>query len=130
MKSKKTIGFYFVIIASVLTAAGLYLYPSVYSRDPMASKLLMASLIAGAVTILAALVIGKEFSNFLVIAFTVLLMVAVGFSIAPMVTPIALWYAGLYDLNTVHSYFIFGGVALAAWLLALISSFTGVVKKA
>jgi len=130
MKSKKTIGFYFVIIAAVLTAAGMYLYPSVYAKTSLAPTFLLVSLIAGIVTVLAALVIGKEFSNFLVIVFAVLLMVAIGITIAPMVTPIALWYAGLYDLNTVNSYFTFGGVALVAWLLAVISSFTGVVKKA
>ena len=64
------------------------------------------------------------------IAQAILLIIAVGASIGPMVNEIGLVYAGLNQFSGLVSYIIFVAFACVAWLLAVLASFTGVTKKA
>ena len=126
---KKTLGFYLVALSTVLALICLVLYKNTLVKTSMVNTLLILAVVVGACAVLTAFAIGKEFTNFLAVVHAVLLIAAIGMSIAPMVNDIGLAYAGLNQWTSIYGYFTFVGVACAAWLLGLIASFIGLVKK-
>lgn len=130
MKTKKSIGLYLLLAAAVVTVIGLILYGSVFAKSGSVNTYLILSLVAAAAAVGISFTAIPELPNLAAGLTTVLLFVGFCVSIAPMVTPIAYWYAGLYDYSTVSAYFTFAVVWAVAWILALVSSFTGIVKKA
>jgi hypothetical protein len=128
MKAKKTIGFYLVAASALLTIAGLVLYPGVFAKSGTVNTFLILSLVAAAAAVGTSFIMKNELTNLAAVAFSTLLILALGFSIAPMVTPIAYWYAGLYDYSTVSAYFTFAAVCGAAWVLSAVSTFTGMIR--
>lgn len=128
MKAKKSIGFYFVAVSAVLSIVSLILYPGVFARTGEVNVFLVLSVVAAAGAVGISFAMQNELTNLIAGVSSVLLIVAFCYSIVPMVTPIAYWYAGLYDYSTVSGYFTFAIVWGIAWLLSVISSFTGVIK--
>ena len=89
-------------------------------------------MIAVAVVACAAVVLafmGKTFANFLAIVATALAMLGLGLSVGPMVNEIGLVYAGLNPYSNVAGFVNFAVVAAIIWVLALIGTFCGLVKK-
>ena len=129
MKTKKTVGFYLTVVVAVLALVGLFLYPKVMERDSKVTVFLVITLLLACAAVALALM-GNKIANPLGALAAVTFMAAIGFSAAPMVMPIGLWYAGLYDASTVNGYFTFVPVTCIGWLVAVVSSFMGLVKKA
>ena len=129
MKLNQSAGFYLAAVSAVLTLVSLLLYPGVFATTGEVKVFLILSLIAAVVAIVLSFVLKNELTNLIAGAIAILMILAFCFSIGPMVTPIAYWYAGLYDYSTVSAYFTFAIVWAIAWFLSVVVSFTGVVKK-
>lgn len=127
---KTSFGFYLIALSTVLAIVGLVLYKNALVQTGQVNTFLILAIVAGACACLAAIVLGKEIANVLAAAHVILMMAAVAVSIGPMVNDIGLAYAGLNQWSAITPYFHFVGVACAGWLLSLIASFAGIVKKA
>ena len=129
MKAKKSVGFYLAAASAVMTIVSLILYPGVFARTGEVNTFLLLGLIAAVAALGVSFAVKNELTNLIAVVSSTLLILAFCFSIGPMVTPIAYWYAGLYDYSTVSAYFTFAIIWAIAWLLSVVVSFTGVVKK-
>ena len=130
MNNKKiTLGFVLAAVSTVLAIVGLFLYKSVGQQIGTTNTLLILAAVAGAAALVLALVLGKEIPNFFLIAHAVLLMAAVGVSVAPVVNDMGLVFAGLYQMDIIKAYITFAIFACIAWLAAVVASFLGVSKK-
>ena len=127
---KTSFGFYLIALSTVLAIVGLVLYKNALVKTSQVNTFLILAIVAGACAIIAAIALGKEIANVLAAAHVILLMAAVAVSIGPMVNDIGLAYAGLNQWSAIIPYFQFVGVACGGWLLSLIASFSGIVKKA
>ncbi len=127
---KTSFGCYLVALSTVLAIVGLVLYKKALVQTGQVNTFLILAIVAGACAVLAAIALGKEIANVLAAAHVILLMAAVAVSIGPMVNDIGLAYAGLNQWSAITPYFYFVGVACGGWLLSLIASFSGIVKKA
>ncbi len=131
MKNKVSyFGFFLVAATTVLAIVSAILYNSALYKEGVVFTLLIAAAAAGVLALVLAAAIGKEIPNLFVIAQAILLMAAIGASIAPMVNEMGLVYAGLNQFSGLVSYIIFAAFACVAWVIAMIASFTGVTKKA
>ena len=130
MNNKKiTLGFVLAAVSTVLAIVGLFLYKSVGQQIGTTNTLLILAAVAGAAALVLALVLGKEIPNFFLIAHAVLLMAAVGVSVAPVVNDMGLVFAGLYQMDIINAYITFAVVACVAWLVSVVASFLGVTPK-
>ena len=130
MNNKKiTLGFVLAAVSTVLAIVGLFLYKSVGQQIGTTNTLLILAAVAGAAALVLALVLGKEIPNFFLIAHAVLLMAAVGVSVAPVVNDLGLVFAGLYQMDIINAYITFAVVACVAWLVSVVASFLGVTPK-
>ena len=86
MKNKVSfIGFALVCASTVLAIVSAILYNFAYIKAPQTYTLLIIAAIVGAGALALAVALGKEIPNLLAAAHAVLLMAALGVSIAPMV---------------------------------------------
>lgn len=130
MNNKKiTLGFVLAAVSTVLAIVGIFLYKSVVQQIGTTNTLLILAAVAGAAALVLALVLGKEIPNFFLIAHAVLLMAAVGVSVAPVVNDMGLVFAGLYQMDIINAYITFAVVACVAWLVSVVASFLGVTPK-
>ncbi len=130
MNNKKiTLGFVLAAVSTVLAIVGLFLYKSVGQQIGTTNTLLILAAVAGAAALVLALVLGKEIPNLFLIAHAVLLMAAVGVSVAPVVNDMGLVFAGLYQMDIINAYITFAVVACVAWLVSVVASFLGVTPK-
>ena len=130
MNNKKiTLGFVLAAVSTVLAIVGLFLYKSVGQQIGTTNTLLILAAVAGAAALVLALVLGKEIPNLFLIAHAVLLMAAVGVSVAPVVNDMGLVFAGLYQMDIINAYITFAVVGCVAWLVSVVASFLGVTPK-
>jgi hypothetical protein len=130
MNNKKiTPGFVLAAVSTVLAIVGIFLYKPVVQQIGTTNTLLILAAVAGAAALVLALVLGKEIPNFFLIAHAVLLMAAVGVSVAPVVNDMGLVFAGLYQMDIINAYITFAVVACVAWLVSVVASFLGVTPK-
>ncbi len=127
---KTSFGFYLIALSTVLAIVGLVLYKNALVKTDQVNTFLILAIVAGACAVIAAIALGKEIANVLAAAHVILMMAAVAVSIGPMVNDIGLAYAGLNQWSAIIPYFQFAGVTCVGWLLSLIASFAGIVKKA
>ena len=131
MNNKKiTFGFVLACASTVLSLVCAILYKFVYLQTKGPFALLIVALLAGIAALALAIKLGKEIPNVCLIIHTVLVMAALGMSIAPMVNEIGLVYAGLNPQTNVTGFYTFAVFAGITWLIALVASFIGVSKKA
>ena len=130
MKNVKIVGFVLACASTVLSLVCAILYKFVYLQTKGPFALLIVALLAGIAALALAIKLGKEIPNFCLIIHTVLVMAALGMSIAPMVNEIGLVYAGLNPQTNVTGFYTFAVFAGVTWLIALVASFIGVSKKA
>ena len=130
MKNKKiTLGFVLTAISTVLAIVCCFLYKSVVQQASTTYTLLIFAAVAGAAALVLAFVLGKEIPNLFLIAHAVLLMAAIGISIAPVVNDMGLVFAGLYQKDIINAYITFAVFGCIAWLVSVVASFVGVTKK-
>lgn len=130
MKNVKIVGFVLACASTVLSLVCAILYKFVYLQTKGPFALLIVALLAGIAALALAIKLGKEIPNFCLIIHTVLVMAALGMSIAPMVNEIGLVYAGLNPQTNVTGFYTFAVFAGITWLIAVVASFIGVSKKA
>lgn len=130
MNNKKiSLGFVLAAISTVLSVVCLFLYKPVVQQTGTTNTLLICAALAGAAALVLAFVLGKEISNLLLIVHAVLLIAVIGVSVAPVVNDMGLVFAGLYQNDIISAYITFAVLVCIAWLLSLVSTFTGLTKK-
>lgn len=130
MKNKVSfIGFALVCASTVLAIVSAILYNFAYIKAPQTYTLLIIAAIVGAGALALAVALGKEIPNLLAAAHAVLLMAALGVSIAPMVNEMGLVYAGLNPQTNLTGFITFAVFTGVAWLIAVIGAFLGVAKR-
>lgn len=130
MNNKKlSLGFVLTAVSTVLAIVCTFLYKSVVQQNGTTATLLILAAVAGAAALVLALVLGKEIPNLFLIAHAVLLMAAIGISVAPVVNDMGLVFAGLYQMDIINAYITFAIFACVAWLVSVVASFMGVTKK-
>ncbi len=130
MNNKKiTTGFVLAAVSTVLAIVCTILYRSVAQQDSTTFTLLIFAAVAGAAALILALMLGKEIPNLFLIAHAILLMTAIGISIAPVVNDMGLVFSGLYQMDIIKAYITFAVCACIAWLFAVVASFLGVTGK-
>ena len=128
MKTKKSLGLFLLLAGVLVTVVGNLLYGSVFAQDQNTRLFMILSLVAAALAMGLTFTSMPELPNFLTALSAIFLTAGLCISIVPMVTPIAYWYACLYDYSTVSSFFRVLTLWGVAWLLLLVSSFTGIKK--
>jgi hypothetical protein len=130
MDNKKiTLGFVLTALSTILAVVAAILYGSVNQKNGATVTLLIFAAVAGAAALVLAFVLGKEIPNLFVVAHAVLLMAAIGISIAPVVNDMGLVFAGLYQNDIISAYITFAVFTCIAWLISVVASFLGVTKK-
>ena len=130
MNNKKiTLGFVLAAISTILSVVCVVLYKSVSQQDGNTNILLILAAFAGAAALLLSIARGKEIPNLFLIAHAILLVAAIGISIAPVVNDMGLVFSGLYQNDIIAAYITFAIFACVAWLIAVVASFMGVTKK-
>jgi hypothetical protein len=130
MNNKKiTFGFVLTAITTILCVVGVFLYKIVSQKASLTVTLLILAVVAGAAALVLALMRGKEIPNLFLIAHALLIMAAIGISIAPVVNDMGLVFAGLYQMDIIKPFITFAVVVGIAWLLSVVASFAGVTKK-
>ena len=129
MKTKKSFGLFLLLAGAVVTVVGTILYGKVFAQDQNTRLFMVLSLVAAVLAICLTYTRMHELPNFLSALSTTLLTAGLCISIVPMVTPIAYWYAGLYDYSTVGAYFTVLIVWGVAWLFLLVSTFVGIQNR-
>ena len=130
MNNKKiSLGFVLTAVSTVLAIVCTFLYKSVVQQNGTTATLLILAAVAGAAALVLAFVLGKEIPNLFLIAHAVLLMAAIGISVAPVVNDMGLVFAGLYQMDIINAYITFAIFACVAWLVSVVASFMGVTKK-
>ena len=130
MNNKKiSVGFVLAAVSTVLAIVCAVLYKSVVQQNGTTYALLILAAVAGAAALVLAFVLGKEIPNLFLIAHAVLLMAAIGISIAPVVNDMGLVFAGLYQKDIINAYITFAVFGCIAWLVSVVASFVGVTKK-
>lgn len=126
---KITLGFVLAAVSTVLSVVCAFLYKSALMKDSMTYTFLYAAAAAGAAALVLAWVMGKEIPNIILCAHAVLLMAALGVSIAPMVNEMGLVFAGLNPQTNLTGFITYAVAAGIAWLISVIASFAGVSAK-
>lgn len=127
---KKTLGFYLSALTLVLAIAGVVLYGSVPETHSLVRPLLGICIVLS--LLFLALCAGKKAfpgGNLLPLLNALLLMGALGLSIAPMSNTVVFAFMGMSPMSSAEGYLVFAGVSAAAWLFSVIAAFTGIVKK-
>ena len=130
MNSKKmTPGFVLVAVTTILALVCTFLYKSAMIQNSLTYVLMIAAAVAGALALVLAMVKGQEIANFVAMLHTILIMVAIGNSIAPMVNEMGLVFAGLNPTTNLTGFLTFVVVSCIAWLISVIASFMGIIKQ-
>ena len=127
---KKTAGFYLSALSCVLSLVCVFLYGSVLFTSDFVRPILIVNVVVCAV-VLGLTLAGKVIpcGNLLPFINAILCMAAVALSIAPMVNTVVFAFMGMNPMSNAQGFLTFAGVGLAAWLLSVIASFTGIVKR-
>ncbi len=130
MNNKKiTLGFVLAAVSTVLAIVCAILYKPVVQQAGTTYTLLILAAVAGAAALVLAFVLGREIPNLFLIAHAVLLMAAIGVSIAPVVNDMGLVFAGLYQNDIISAYITFVVFACISWLVSVVASLLGGTKK-
>lgn len=126
---KITLGFVLAAASTVLSAVCAFLYKSALMKDSRTYIFLIAAVAAGALALILARTMGKEIPNLVLAAHAILLMAALGISIAPMVNEMGLVFAGLNPQTNLSGFITYAVAAGIAWLISVVASFAGVTGE-
>lgn len=123
-KTKLTVGFYFTIIAAVLSAIGIFLYRSVMYTQAKVSYFLIGAAVLGAIALIGSIAVGHKsiFSAVPVINAGLTALAAV-FGTELMVNQIGYVVAGLDGMDTINGWIYFTVICAVAMLMNIIASF-------
>ena len=128
-KAKKSIGFYILAAAAVVSVISIVLYGSAMNKTTNA----YIFMIAAAVVAVAALALGavksSKLANWGGCCAAVLMMAGLAWSLTAMVDAIGYVISGLYQFSLLQTYITFAICGGIAWVLFLVSSFMNVVNE-
>lgn len=131
MKKKQSIGFYAMILAAILSVAGLAVYGSVMYTLNLVRYLLIAAVALAAVVIVLTFVIGhKSIFSAVTVINAALMAASAVYGASLMVNQIGYVIAGLDDMSTIQSFITFTVIAVISMLLYIIASFLPMAKEA
>ena len=129
-KAKKGLGVYILAVGAIIGIVALIVYGNSYATTTKAYGFMVAAVIAACAT--AALGFagkGASIANWGGVCAAALMAAGLGWSLTVMVDAIGYVVSGLYSFSTLQSYITFATIGGISWLLMLIGSFTGVLKK-
>ena len=125
----KTVGFYLLIVAAVLSVVGVFFYNSAeVTSFPSIVMVIISAVVAIAAAALAAAKPGLKFLNLAATVCAVLLAWALIQSVSSQLDPLGWWVSGLYTFDQVMGFLVFAALSGAAILLYLITSFVNLEK--
>ncbi len=127
-KKKLGFGFFLLCAALIVAIVSVVLYGKSYVTTTNAYGFMIAAIVAGAAALVGSFFLPKVF-NWCTIVAAFLMAGGFGWSITVMADPIGYVISGLYEPGTLTGWITYMVVAVIAWLLLLISGFTGVAKE-
>ena len=128
-KAKKSICFFILAAAAVVSIVSIVLYGSSYSTTPKAYGFMIAGVAVAAVSLVIGMTKGSRIANWGGAAAAALMAAGLGWSLTVMVDAIGYVISGLYQFSTLQSYITYAICAGIGWLLYLVSGFSGILKK-
>ena len=129
MKAKKSVGFFVLAAAAVVSVISIILYGSAMNKATSAYGFMIAAAVVACAALVLGAVSGNKLANWGGALATVLMMAGLGWSLTVMVDAIGYVISGLYQFSLLQSYITFAVCGGIAWLLFLVSSFMSVVKE-
>ena len=129
MKAKKSVGFFVLAVAAVVSVISIILYGSAMNKATSAYGFMIAAAVVACAALVLGAVSGNKLANWGGALATVLMMAGLGWSLTVMVDAIGYVISGLYQFSLLQSYITFAVCGGIAWLLFLVSSFMSVVKE-
>lgn len=127
--AKKSVGFYFTILAAILFIVGTVMYGSVmYTNTAVWVMLVIAIVWELLVIVLSGKFGDKAFFNWLPIVGAVLAASAAVWAASIMVNQIGYVVAGLDEMSTIMSFIYYEVVMVVTLLICIIASFLKQVK--
>ncbi|HJC74210.1 MAG TPA: hypothetical protein H9697_04585 [Candidatus Mediterraneibacter faecavium] len=128
--AKKSVGFYFTVIAAVLVIAGTVMYTSVMYTNPLVYGFLIAAIVRAVLIIALSGKYGdKAFYNWTPVIGAVLAACAAVWGAELMVNQIGYIVSGLDEMSTIMSFIYYEVVMVIALLVWIIASFLKQVKQ-
>ena len=129
MKAKKSVGFFVLAAAAVVSVISIILYGSAMNKATSAYGFMIAAAVVACAALVLGAVSGNKLANWGGALAAVLRMAGLGWSLTVMVDAIGYVISGLYQFSLLQSYITFAVCGGIAWLLFLVSSFMSVVKE-
>ena len=129
MKAKKSVGFFVLAVAAVVSVISIILYGSAMNKATSAYGFMIAAAVVACAALVLGAVRGSKLANWGGALAAVLMMAGLGWSLTVMVDAIGYVVSGLYQFSLLQSYITFAVCGGIAWLLFLVSSFMSVVKE-
>ena len=123
-KTKNSVGFYFTIIAAILSAIGIFLYNSVMYRQAKVTYCLIGAVVLGVIALAGSLAMGhKSIFSAVPVVNAALMALAAVLGTELMVNQIGYVIAGLDGMDTINGWIYFSVICVVAMLLNIIASF-------
>lgn len=127
--AKKSVGFYFTVIAAILVIVGTVMYTSVMYTNPLVYVFLIAGIIWEVLIIVLSGKFGdRAFFNWTPVIGAVLAACAAVWGAELMVNQIGYVIAGLDEMSTIMSFIYYEAVMAITLLVCIIASFLKQVK--
>lgn len=121
----KTIGFYLLIVAAVLSVVSVFFY---IGAEVTSTPIIVMVVISAVLAVAAAALAAVKLLDLAATVCAVLLAWALVQSVSSQLDPLGWWVSGLYTLSQVLGFLVFAGLSVLAIILYLIASFTNLEK--
>ena len=128
-KAKKSIGFYVLAAAAVVSVISIVLYGSAMNKATSAYGFMIAAAVVAIAALALGVATGNKLANWGGFCAAVLMMAGLAWSLTVMVDAFGYVISGLYQFSLLNTYITFAVCGGIAWLLFVISSFMGIVKQ-
>ena len=128
-KAKKSVGFFVLAAAAVVSVISIVLYGSAMNKTTNAYGFMIAAAVVAVAALVLSAVKGSKLANWGGFCAAVLMMAGLAWSLTAMVDAIGYVISGLYQFSLLQSYITFAICGGIAWVLFLVSSFMNVVSE-
>lgn len=126
---KKRLGFYLTAVSAVLALVSIFLYGSVTNSNAYVRPLLAVSVVLSLLVLAVTMAKGSmPGGNVVTLINSALCMAAVGLATIPVISMIVFVAMGMNAYSTIASFVVFAVVAFIAWILNIISAFSGITE--
>ncbi|MBP3880808.1 MAG: hypothetical protein J6E40_01305 [Lachnospiraceae bacterium] len=128
-KAKKSVGFFVLAAAAVVSVISIVLYGSAMNKTTNAYGFMIAAAVVAVAALVLSAVKGSKLANWGGFCAAVLMMAGLAWSLTAMVDAIGYVISGLYQFSLLKTYITFAICGGIAWVLFLASSFMNVVSE-